>query len=251
MKPQAKRIIIKSALLILGLLLVPFTLQARDSLANLRNDLNNLSLQVSNIQHTGATYRWAVWSSYSQASSWYGNNDPNLFGGVSPSQWGDGNATADQMSADKEVLRTLFNRKGYAGKNAVIVADEWNSYSSTNSKHAAVLFRIRNTTSSDIVWPVSTTQTAYPGWGEKASIAINGNLQWESGSAILNPSTIQTNNILISPGINTIIFVSSSANPGAGNMRSLFLSFRNDSLELPVGLEYIDDLDTASGGWDQ
>jgi hypothetical protein len=34
-------------------------------------------------------------------------------------------------------------------------------------------------------------------------------------------------------------------------MRSLFLGFYNDSLKLPAGLEFVDDFDTATGGWEK
>jgi len=85
-------------------------------------------------KHTGAVYRWAVFSTYSQVSSWYANNNPAFFGGVNPSTWTDGQGHAAQMSADKEVLRTLFTQKGYGGKNALVYADEWYFFSSTNGK---------------------------------------------------------------------------------------------------------------------
>ena len=97
-----------------------------------------------------------------------------MFGGVAPSNWGDNNGLASQMSADKEVLRTLFARKGYAGKNAVIEATQWSSFSSTNSRHAAALFRIVNTTPNPINWMVDVYMTSYSGWSEMASIAVNG-----------------------------------------------------------------------------
>ncbi len=32
--------------------------------------------------------------------------------------------------------------------------------------------------------------------------------------------------------------------------RSLFLGFRQNSLAVPTGLEYVDDMDYVTGGWD-
>ena len=209
--------------------------------------------QLAGVQreHSGAIYRWTVFSTYGQSGGWYANNDQAMFGGVRPSVWSDGNGMASQMSSDKEVLRTLFTRKGYGGKNAVVAADEWYSYSSTNCKHGAALFRIRNTTKSAINWPVSVYMTCYSGWGERASIALNGVDVWNSGGsnrlAFTPPVSV---NLLIPPSrTSTAIFVAGSS--PTSQTRSLYLAFTNNRLELPAGLEYVDDLDTATGGWNQ
>jgi hypothetical protein len=202
-------------------------------------------------QHSGAIYRWAVWSSY--GAGWFADNNSDLFGGVSPSWWGDGGGRADHMSADKEELRTLFTRKGYAGKNATVVADKWKSFDSTDSRHAAALFRIRNTTTTPIPWSVSRHHTANAEWGELASVSLNGVSVWCSdfGKALGTTVTF-TQTLSIPPGrTSTVIFISGSTSPPPNEMRALFLAFFNDSLELPPGLEYVDDLDTATGGWEQ
>lgn len=201
--------------------------------------------------HTGAMYRWAVFSSYNQTGGWYAGNNADPFGGVNPSNWGDGNGVAGSMSADKEVLRTLFTRKGYAGDNATVVADEWLSYSSTNSKHAAVLFRVKNTTENAIVWTLETYQTAYSGWGERASVAVNGVDTWNSGGFNLNASNTESHVLSIPSGQTSTIIVISASTAPSGASRGVLLAFINDSLALPAGLEYADDLDTAAGGWDQ
>jgi hypothetical protein len=192
-----------------------------------------------------------VWSTYSDGFGWFTGNNPAMFGGVAPSVWGDGNGIAAQMSSDKEVLRTLFARKGYAGKNANVAADQWLAFSSTNSKHAAALFRIVNTTANPINWMVDVYTTAFAGWSELASIAVNGQ-NFYTGSS---PALVQVA-LPIPPGqTSTVIFVSGSAQPFfIGNntyARSLNLMFTNNTLQLPAGLQYVDDLDTASGGWNQ
>jgi hypothetical protein len=200
---------------------------------------------------TGAIYRWAVYSSYGQAfARWYGDNNADLFGGVAPQVWGDNNGVASQLSSDKELLRALFARKGYGGMNATVVADEWYASSSTNSKHAAVLFRIRNTTQNDIVWDVDVYQTAYGGWNEYASVALNGVSVWTSAGAHLGPNTSQSHSLTIpADRTSTAIFIASSNSQNG--TRSLFLAFHNDTLDLSAGLAYVDDLATASGGWDE
>ena len=46
-----------------------------------------------------------------------------------------------------------------------------------------------------------------------------------------------------------MIFVSTGSH--GGPTRSVILAFYNDSLDLPAGLEFVDDLDTATGGYEQ
>ena len=45
-----------------------------------------------------------------------------------------------------------------------------------------------------------------------------------------------------------MIFVSGSSPPST--YRSCFLAFHGGSLNLPEGLEFVDDLDTAENGWE-
>jgi hypothetical protein len=196
-------------------------------------------------QHSGAVYRWIRWNTYSNTwSQWMAGNDASLFGGVEPREWGDLGATAGDMSTDMGVLRAFFTRKGYAGANAMIAADEWLSYSSTNSKHTAVLFRVKNTTGGDIVWNLSFWYTSYPSWGEPASVALNGTDIWVSPSSAL----LSTSVALTIPGnlTSTVIVVSGSTSQSAGMTRANLLAFFDDCLELPAGLEYVDDLDIAT-----
>ncbi len=199
---------------------------------------------------SNATYRWATFSTYSNggSGSWAFNNDPSMFGGVNPSNWTDASALAADLSSDKEILRTLFQRKGYATGNAMIFNDELASFSSTNGRVALVLFRINNTTGSPIVWNPTVWYSAYAAWGERASGALNG-------VTILNEGDIgnRTVSITIPPNrVSTIIFVSTSGQPSISvGMRLCRLGFSNNSLNLPAGLEFVDDLDTATGGWEQ
>jgi hypothetical protein len=199
----------------------------------------------------GALYRWAVFSTYDQGpSQWFMENNASMFGGVAPSLWTDGNYRAVNMSANKEVLRTLLTQKGYGGANAMVYAEEFMQYSSTNGKVVVVLFRIKNNTANTIVWSPSFYYTAYSGWSEYAGVAINGSEVWygtASGKATIN--------INIPPNrISTVIFNSPSGGytaVGSAYVRAVMLGFYNYSLALPTGLEYVDDLDSATGGWEQ
>jgi len=207
-------------------------------------------LAVADPAPSGAVFRWAVWSSYCQNSGWYGggsHGDPSLFGGVHPQRWGDAHAIAADMGTNLDVLGTLFTRVGRAGANATVVADEWKCYSSTNSKHAGVLFRIRNTTEAAIQWPISFYCTAWLDQ-QRASIACDGANVWSSGSSIYPTEPARAFNVTIPANhTSTVIVVSGSSRPVSENSynsaRSCLLAFTNDCLLLPDGLEYVDDLD--------
>jgi hypothetical protein len=200
----------------------------------------------------GHMYRWAVWSTHDQAHGWFANNNASLFGGVNPSTWGDGNGMAYQMSDKTEVLRTLFLRRGPkigAVENAMVYAEEHRSYSSTNSRHAGALFRIKNTTNADVNWNVSWYRTSYSGWSERASIAVNGTNFWNSGGSNYGATSASTHTITLPKNrTSTVIFVVASSSPSS-DYRGTFLAFYNNSLKLPNGLEYVDDLDTKPDGW--
>lgn len=194
--------------------------------------------------HTGAVYRWNEFSTYDQSSGWMASNNPSIFGGINPSAWSDGNATADQLGTIEE-LRGLVTRKGYGGTNANVYANTWVHHSSTNGKMAIAVFRVKNTTASPIDWNVKTYQTSYAGYSERASVALNGSSFWTSGGSNLGAGTPQDHTIPIpAGGTSTIIFTSGSTVPSGS--RSVFLAFYDDSLALPSGLEYVDDLDVAT-----
>jgi hypothetical protein len=196
-------------------------------------------------------YRWASFNTYEQSADWFASNNATLFGGVAPSTWTDSNGTASQMSADKEVLRGLFNNKKIVAKNSLVCSEIWPYTSSTNGRMCAALFRVKNTTGAAVNWPLAFYYTSYSGWGEIASASINGANTWNSNNNAYG-NTSQTVTFSVPANrVSTVIVVSGST-PGYGNsMRSLFLGFYNDSLKLPAGLEFVDDFDTATGGWEK
>lgn len=196
--------------------------------------------------HSGAIYRWNVFSTYDQGSGWMADNITSLFGGIAPSSWTDGNATVEALGSMEE-LRTLFSRKGYASKNALVVADTWTAVSSSNGKIAVALFRIKNTTGSAIQWDVTAHHTSDPAFSERASAALNGSLIWTSASSSIGGADAAQNHAFPIPAnsTSTVVFSSGSSSVQVDS-RSVLLAFSGDSLLLPAGLEYVDDLDVAT-----
>ena len=200
-----------------------------------------------------ALYRWNDFHTYFNGGGWLMGDSAAMFGGIAPSAWTDNNYRAGNISADKEAQRTLFNRKGYAGKNAMVISDTYFSYSSTDGHVVVALFRIRNTTASAIAWPLNFYYSSYGGWAESAGVALNGVEQWfDSGS---NYSSHAVVSLTIPANRTSTVIVNATSGPGfsVGSLfqRSTVLGFDNNSLGLPAGLEYVDDLDTATGGWTQ
>jgi len=123
-------------------------------------------------------------------------------------------------------------------------------YSSTNGRVATALFRVRNNTGQDIVWKPTWYYTSWDGWAERASAAVNGQEIWDATCGGGTCSTQQSFTIPKSR-TSTVIFVStgnSNASPCCNiHVRKVVLAFYNNALQLPAGLEFIDDLDTATG----
>ncbi len=216
-------------------------------------DLTVKGINTAQVNNTlPATYRFAMFHTHQHSqTSWVMGNNAAMFGGINPSTWTDGNATASSISADKDVQRTLFTAKRYAGKNALVCSEVWLMYSSTDGKVCTALFRVKNNTQSDITWTPHFYYTAYSGWSEAASIAVNGANTWNSGST----SNTSVNLTIPKNRVSTVIFAStgSHAHHIGNNIheRVTYLAFYNGSLALPAGLSFVDDLDTATGGYEQ
>jgi hypothetical protein len=216
--------------------------------------LNVSQINSNNGVFRPATFRYAYFHTYSYAASWVVDNNAAYFGGVAPSNWTDNNYRAVHMSSDKEVLRTLFNQKRWAGKNANVIVDQHRDYdSSTSGRVAAVLFRIKNTTGNAITWTPYYYYSSYGGWNEWAGLAVNGNEVWSSGGNNCWWCTVAPNVAIPANRTSTVILTvpSSPSHTWYGVTRFNIMVFYNNSLALPAGLEYVDDLDTATGGWEQ
>lgn len=219
-------------------------------------------LSVSNgltwrsVANAESVYRWAVWSTYDQAGAgaWFFNNSAALAGGVVPSNWSDAGATASMISADKKVQAALFNKKASISPDSVVWADAWASYSSTNGKLAGALFRVRNTTGAAINWPLNFYGSCYAAWSELASVSLNGANSYSSDAINGNAQTQHSVTLSIPPNrTSTVICVATSGVPSSTTppMRATVLAFFNGCLTLPAGLEFVDDLDSATGGYEQ
>jgi len=202
------------------------------------------------LDHSLPVYRWGEWSSYAQCCGWFNGNSPTLFGGIHPSHWGDawGHGRAHQLNGDKNSLRTLFNKRGYCGWQCTATAQQWRSYSSTNSRHFGVLFRIRNTGSSHINWRISYRYSCYSGWGEHASVTLNGADNWWSGGTNTAYSHVNVNLNIPPNRISTVIVITASSQ-ASGDFRTTLMGFQDNCLRLPSGLEYVDDMDYVQGSW--
>jgi hypothetical protein len=196
-----------------------------------------------------------VFDTYDNIYGWILDNDPAYFGGVNPSTWTDSNGTAGQVSPDKEVQRTLFVNKGYPGKNALVFADTRIQYSSTDGKVVAALLRVKNTTAAVIPWTVKFRCSRFGAWSEWASVALNGANVWVDNASNQYAASGAVPLSIPANRTSTLIVIATSGYPvGVADtlmLRATVLAFVGDSLALPAGLEFVDDLETATGGYEQ
>eukprot|EP00056_Hartaetosiga_gracilis_P019716 m.15655 g.15655 ORF g.15655 m.15655 type:complete len:424 (+) comp7880_c0_seq1:57-1328(+) len=192
---------------------------------------------------TYARWWWRTWSTYSQNNGWYAGNNVHGFGGIAPSNWGNGRYRAYQMSKDMGDLRSFFHRRGSGGPNANIWAEEWYYYSSTNSYHTGILFRIKNDQSTTISWRPYFYHTNYNSWEEVSSASLNGAEVW-SHTGNCNSNCASSVALNLPPrSISTFILIVSSGGPSS--TRPNAMAFYNNCLNLPNGLSWVDDFSVA------
>ena len=206
----------------------------------------------------GHMYRWNVFDTFDHPNtSWLFANNPTMFGGVAPQAWSDGFALAASVAADKDVQRSLLTQKGYPGRNAMVLSDTRLQFGSNDGKLVVTLFRVRNTTADPINWQAHFWYSCYRPWGEVASAALNGVNVVVDNAGCSTSGKLAVVTLPIPPNrTSTVIFVSASGVPTsfANNnhwVRPTAAGFIDDSLALPTGLELVDDLDTATGGYEQ
>jgi len=200
-------------------------------------------------------YRWHMYHVYSNNGvGWFDGNNPRFFGGRHPSQWGDGNTNVWDMHRDIRYMARLFTRRGVGTQyGATVCSETWYLYSSTDTKYCIALFRIKNVGTSTVGWRVNWHGTGWSGWGNYQTITMNGSQRWGSSctwwchrSYTFNiPANSNRNRV------STVIFANGMCHPNhyADNhhIETTFLGF--DGLALPNNLQYVDDMDTASGNW--
>jgi hypothetical protein len=201
-------------------------------------------------------YRWNVFNTYDNPTfSWLFANSAAVFGGVTPLGWSEGSATAESLTADKDLQRSMLTQKGYPGRNALVLSDTRVQHSTQDGKLVVILFRVKNTTAQPIVWQPHFWYSANGAWGEVASVALNGVNVYTDNTP--SSGTLGTPSLPIPPNrTSTVVFVSGSGIAqffGDSNhyYRSTVAGFIDNSLALPTGLEFADDLDTATGGYDR
>jgi hypothetical protein len=176
---------------------------------------------------------------------------------VNPSSWGNSGYYAWNMSNQAGQMRTLFNRKLWPGPNAMVYSEAYTTPyawgTSNYSRWVAVLMRIRNTTGSSISLSGSGLCfyfSAYGGWGNYASVSLNGASNWSytsntsQGTACvgLNIPARRTSTVVV---MSSSYYYTNNNNYGTFNLN---LGFYNNSLTLPVGLQLVDDLDQMADG---
>jgi len=204
-------------------------------------------------------FRWNTWHTHQANFGWMDGNNPRSFGGHHPSSWTDGNARAKDMNGDLKYMQRLFVERGTADQfGASLCQETFIMYSSTTGRVCGSLWRIKNVASSGITWNPEYMYTSFGGWGEYASASVNGadtfhshcNYSWCRTNINFNiPSNSQKNRV------STVIFISmGSGDNGVSeglHQRTNGHQFNDNSLVLPDGLEYVDDLDVATGNWKQ
>jgi hypothetical protein len=212
----------------------------------------NLTVKGASPAFLAPTLRYKVFSTYEQSWNWFDGNDTRFFAGINPSNISDGNAVAWSFSADKALWRTLFNQKMEIAPNMHVWAEETYSYSSTNGRHLVVLFRIKNTTGSAITWQPHFSYSSYGGWNEYTSLTLNGAGTWSTGGSCYAGSCTAAPSMAIPANrTSSVIMLVGSGPQNSGSLRGLWLAFYNNSLALPAGLEFVDDLNSATGGWEK
>jgi len=204
-------------------------------------------------------FRWNWWHTHQHsATSWFDGNNGRGYGGVKPGDWTDGNKRAWDMQTDIKYIARLFIQKGNAGEyGGSVCQDVYIMHSSTTARMCGVVFRIVNTKKNqNIGWNPEWMYSSFSGWSEDASVSLNGASTWRN-HCDYSWCRSQINMNLKSNGqgtkINTIIFIAGSSGPHhmghSNHERANIVQFNDNSLKLPDGLEYLDDLDTATGNW--
>jgi hypothetical protein len=198
-------------------------------------------------------FRWNEWNTYNNCCmGWFDGNNPRGFGGKHPSEWGDSNALAHQMHESMQYMKRLFSKKG-KGDNfgANVCSYSWFMPHSTDDHRCGALFRIKNTGTSEKMWNMQWWWTGWHGWGNYASVAINKNNHWhgECYGYCRREENIKMAANSGGDRINTVIFISGGSGPYGhyNHYRANLLNFHK--LDLPDGLEFVDDLETVGGNW--
>ena len=202
------------------------------------------------------TYRWGRSQGHDNNHTWPMGNSGDYSLGIAPSTWSNGGVIAS-ASADKELWRMTFVNGGRAEVGGALINQVIPQYSDSNmSEHYFFMFRIQNSTLSSINWAPTYWFSCGGNWSDYSSATINGANTWSSSSACYAGNCPAANPTFAVPAnrVSTVMFaISSSVGWAPANFyhRLVLLAFTKGSLKLPAGLKYVDDIDTATGGWEQ
>ncbi len=202
------------------------------------------------------TYRWGRSQGHDNNYTWPMGNSGDYSLGIAPSTWSNG-AVAASISADKDLWRMTFVNGGRAEIGGALINQVIPQYSDSNmSEHYYFLFRVQNTTAGAINWAPTFWYSCGGNWSDYTSATINGINTWSTSSACYagNCGTVNPTFAVPANRVSSVIFaVSSSVGWAPANFyhRLVLLAFTKGSLKLPAGLKFVDDLDTATGGWDK
>jgi hypothetical protein len=209
-----------------------------------------------------AVYRWAVWSLQEASGAWIFDGNSILTGGIPAHYWDSAGVgwpgNAWNISSNKQTQAALFNKSAAIAPNSLVWADTY----AGPPKMIGVLFRVRNITAASVAWTIQFRATAGGGVtaspGTRASVSLNGASNWNSSmsnpylTSNLGPHSVP---LSIPPSrISTVICIAGCTQGISFNsvpLRTSALAFQGDSLTLPAGLEFVDDLGTATGGYEQ
>jgi hypothetical protein len=196
--------------------------------------------------------RYGVFSTFDQPTGgWNYGNSTGLTLGIAPSTWTDGGAKIWQISADKNLWRLVLSKSMPIYPSMAVLQDHWYDPSSTNGHVLVVLFRIKNSTGAAINWSPAFYHTNCGSWAEHSSLTINGNGNWTHTGDCYGSSNCQSQPTVSVPANRTSSVMMAVMSGCGGGSRTQILAFYGNTLTLPNGLSYVDDLDTATGGWEQ
>ena len=204
----------------------------------------------------GAGYRpvlrYGVFSTFDQPTGgWNYGNGGSWTLGIAPSTWTDGGAKIWSISTDKNLWRQVLTKSMPIYPSMAVLQDHWYDPSSTNGHVLIVLFRVKNTTGSAINWSPAFIHTNCGSWAEHSSLTINGAGNWShTGDCYGSSNCTSQPTVSVPPNRVSSVMMAVMSGCGGGS-RSQILAFYGNTLTLPTGLTYVDDLDTATGGWEQ
>jgi hypothetical protein len=211
--------------------------------ADLTDSFQQLQATLDPSTPSRVTYRYRTFEVYDVATnSYFFPNLPELFGGLSSSDWGNGAVTAAQVNLNS--LDALLTEEKQSGSNALVLNQNFDQSNDLQGLFAIVHLQIENQTENIISWIISphfSCDNLRPNAHQMTSVGLNGVNLFTSENLTCNSlSTTATISVDLPPNqVSDVIFVVSASVPNNLNQRRLMLAFTNDDLgNLPAGLIY-------------